>query len=87
MTKPTIHLNGTSATSLAEAYEKAATAVSAALEAVYEAGPNGRDYYPQGPAALRSATAEHEARLASLRGVRDELMQLCEHCIDSAGRR
>lgn len=76
---PTIHSNGTSRDALLDAYCVAGGALTQALEALADAGPNGRDYYPQGSDAIRRATAEHEARLKKLREVRDELRALAEH--------
>jgi hypothetical protein len=82
MTFPTIHMNGTSARSLAEDYSTAGRAVGAACEALAKAGPNGRDYYPQGAEAMKAATSEHCARMERLRAVKAELLALLEYCMD-----
>lgn len=80
LTKPTIHLNGTSAEALTDMYEEAFRAVARALEAVAEAAPNARDYYVQGDGAFEKARAEHETRARKLREVQEELRALAEHC-------
>jgi hypothetical protein len=73
MTIPTVHDNGTSKARLIEGYEAASASIEAAYQAVKATAPNGRDYYPQGPAAMEQATAEHLARLKKLDEVRDEI--------------
>jgi hypothetical protein len=90
MTKPTIHLNGTSREALSAGYKNAAVAIEDALNVLAVshpegAAPHGRDYYPQGENAYRDARKEHEARLQKLRDVVAELVELYEHC-ESAGR-
>jgi len=87
MITPTIHMNGTSGRDLAEGYSKAARAVDAAIDAIAQAGPNGRDYYPQGPEAMTKAVEEHSARLYALRQVHTELQELCIHCMDNDTRK
>ena len=78
MMVPTIHLNGTSRESLLEGYEKAHRAVRAALKEVAEIGPNGRDFYPQGPDALSKASDEHRARMNALSNILRDLEALGE---------
>jgi hypothetical protein len=73
MMVPTVHLNGTSRTSLVADYEAAYEAVQAALTALCAAAPNGRDYYPQGPHAYGLAEQDHYVRLAHLKAVADDL--------------
>lgn len=78
MTIPTIHTNGTSRERL---LDNALDARAYLLKAIHELegnGPNGRDYYPQGPDALKLAQQEHGARIATLRGVYAELGFLAE---------
>jgi hypothetical protein len=82
MTKPSIHLNGTSAQSLADDLRTAGDALYTALSAVNACVPNPRDYYPQGPNAFASATAEHAARLRLLEKVCDELAELYAHVLN-----
>jgi len=79
MIKPTIHMNGTGFKTLMEQYEGAYRALSDALEKLYECAPNGRDYYPQGNEAIRTAKKEHGARVSSLIHARDEIAQLIEY--------
>lgn len=67
MIKPSIHLNGTSADALTEAYANAVAALRAAISATEQADPNARDYYPLGHGAFEQARFEHLARLRSLR--------------------
>jgi len=47
------------------------------------ASPNGRDYYPQGPGAIRQAEAEHQARIDKVRAVQQEIYDLMEAICDS----
>ena len=79
MAKPTIHLNGTNPKDLREEYLEARRAVELAKDALKKCHPNGRDYYPQSPEALKAAMEEHFARMAKLNGVAEELMALAEH--------
>lgn len=83
---PTIHMNGTSAASLQEGYADAYTAIGRAIETLAAAGPNGRDYYPQGPDAYEKARTEHDTRITALRNVQAELEALCEG-IDAQAKR
>ena len=75
---PTVHLNGISGEVLRDQYTTAAEAVRKALDAICDTGPNARDYYVQGPDAALAAQREHEARIASLKRVRDELAAIAE---------
>jgi hypothetical protein len=47
-----------------------------AIDKLSEAGPNGRDYYPQGDDAFREAQKEHASRLQRLQSVYKELEDL-----------
>lgn len=76
---PTIHLEGTSKTSLADQYAKAADAVRAAIEAVHDAAPNGRDYYPQGEQAIGIALDAHRSRLDRLDAVLSQIEAIQIH--------
>ena len=76
MRTPTIHMNGSNPETLLEGLTEAYRAVDAAMRALDEAAPNGRDYYPQGPDAVQEATREHQLRAAKLRSVREELQEL-----------
>jgi len=87
MILPTLHTNGTSPEMLKEGYLAAYRAVTAADESLCAVEFNGRDYYPQGPDAWTTARAEHQHRLARLRCVAAELMQVLEHIQDEISRR
>jgi len=76
MMHPSVHLNGTSKQSLLDVYTGAGSALDGAMRALGECAPNGRDYYPQGPDALKQAIREHEARIADLETVRREVAQI-----------
>lgn len=76
MTLPTIHLNGTSKESLIEALCVASSALDDAYEAIKKTAPNGRDYYPQGPAALATAEKEHSDRLRAVDAVKKQLDEM-----------
>jgi hypothetical protein len=80
MAKPTIHLNGTSRELLFEGYLVASNAVGDAIAALGRIEFNSRDYYPQGPSAWKAAVLEHSSRLERLAAVKQELMDLAEHC-------
>lgn len=82
MVKPMIHLNGTSKDVLAKQYNDAATVLRGALQAVDDAAPNARDYYPMGDAATLQAVREHAERLKKIRSVLEEMTELRDPCID-----
>lgn len=84
MRVPTIHLNGTSQERLLEVHENAGRALGAAIDALSDAAPNGRDFYPQGEQALSEAMREHRARMEKLNEVRSELVQLMEAIAESS---
>ena len=65
-TVPTVHLNGTSFTSLRDGYANAYDAIEKALSALAQAELNGRDFYVQGPVAYSQARAERKTALDSL---------------------
>lgn len=73
LTKPTVHLNGTSRESLMRQYEDAGAALNAAFRKLVEASPNARDYYVQDCFAFAAAQREHEDRLARIKSVHDEI--------------
>jgi hypothetical protein len=79
---PTVHLNGTSPESLIDGYTAALESVEAAIRAVIDTAPNGRDYYPKGPHAIHEATKEHADRVAKLNQVRGDLLALREWILD-----
>lgn len=83
MMKPTIHNNGTSRDELMAQVLKATERIREAMTALAEATPNGRDYYPQGPDAIKAAGAEHRERIAKLREVLDDMEALSLHICDA----
>jgi len=85
--KPTVHLNGTSAGSLVEQYNTAARAVWTALREVEGAGPNQRDYYPQGDLAWTRAKAQHDVRVQALRRVVNELREIADYVSEQQSER
>lgn len=83
MRTPTIHTNGTSQEELLEQNTRAAQAVQTALQALAEAAPNQRDYYPQGHEAWLEAAKAHQSRQARLMDVMNELRDLAEAIADA----
>jgi hypothetical protein len=65
-TIPTLHLNGTDATTLLDEYAAANDALDKAIEAFDNTTCNGRDFYPQGPGAYDQARAERTEALNKL---------------------
>lgn len=84
MTLPTIHLNGTDATTLLGDAINAMDALRNAIEALDKTAPNGRDYYPQGSDALGLAFGEYLLRRDSLCNVLKELERIAEYLSDKA---
>jgi hypothetical protein len=56
----------------------------AALQALQVAGPNGRDYYVQGPLAFTVARDEHVVRLTKITEVIREIEALALHISEAA---
>ena len=73
---PMVHLNGTARQVLAGDLEQAMKALREAEDFLQVTSPHGRDYYPLGPDALKTATEQHLDRLARLESVRAELSEL-----------
>jgi hypothetical protein len=82
---PTIHLGGTSRDFLVNAVLEARAKLGEALKAMEKVAPNGRDYYPQGPDAVRVATNEHYLRVSKINMVMEELESLAEAISDAPG--
>lgn len=83
MIKPTIHLNGTSAQSLANQYGHAREKLREAMEALAHIDVHGRDYYVQGPRVYRLAAEEHSKRYLALSAILDELLEIEIHVSES----
>jgi hypothetical protein len=82
LTLPTIHLNGTSASSLASSLETAVIKLRDAQRALDETSPNARDYYVQGVDVFEKARNEHIERQKKLTSVIDELTEIWSHVMD-----
>jgi hypothetical protein len=80
MIKPTIHINGSSAQSLADEYQQAASYLRTCLDVL--PSPNARDYYPQEPDAFTKAQQEHASRRLRVATVLEEVETLARHCAD-----
>lgn len=79
MMTPTIHLNGTNGDDLISQTTDAMLALFAAIKALRNAGPNGRDYYvQQDVTAFAQAQQQHEDRLAQLEAVLADLVAISE---------
>jgi hypothetical protein len=78
MMVPTVHLNGTSRQELVKLQLDAISKLRQAIEVLGLAAPNGRDFYVQGPDAMRYAVAEHAQRTARVQSVIDELYEIAE---------
>jgi hypothetical protein len=73
---PTVHLNGTAKQDLVDQLDIARIALGVAVEALEDARPNARDYYPVGPDAFPRAQSEHQVRVLALRAVLEQLHTL-----------
>lgn len=79
---PTIHLNGSGKKNLTEQLENAVIALNNALDALQQAAPHGRDYYPQGDDAYNLAARQHRSRIESLHLVQNELKDIWERIVN-----
>lgn len=86
LTYPTVHLNGSSKDDLVRQQRTARRALQTALDTLQQASPHGRDYYVQGPDALRKAMAAHEARIAKVQAVIKELSAIEMNLLDQGKR-
>ena len=73
---PTVHFNGTSKDELLTQLEAVVNALDAALAAMSAAAPNGRDFYPQGPAAIIEAETAFAERVRVLEQMRTDFTNL-----------
>lgn len=87
MTKPTIHMNGTSLERLIDDNQRSIDALRNAIETMAQTGPNGRDYYPQGGNAMEDAQNEHRARMQKVQDVMRELETIGEYLGDEEVKR
>src|SRR5258707_13827510 len=84
--KPTIHLNGTSAKSLLDANRDALQAVQDAMKKLQQAAPHARDFYVKNQDAYKQARDEHIDRVRLLENVMTDLETICIHVIDHTPR-
>jgi hypothetical protein len=75
-TLPIVHPHGTSREELRRRLQRADDALLAAYGAVEATAPDGRDYFPQGDAAIAEAIKEHRNRLRRISDVRDEIITI-----------
>ncbi len=78
---PCVHNNGTSRDDLLKQMFNAALAVQNAIDKLCDATPHGRDYYPLGDAAFKTARDQHRSRLAKLNDVLQELQHIGEELV------
>lgn len=76
---PTLHLNGTSRTELIKQLTDAGHALALAIDALGNASPHGRDYYPQGPDAFRHRGAAPRPLLVLPSRLRDRAQPRALH--------
>jgi hypothetical protein len=70
---PMVHMNGTGKQDLMNAIEEAYTALGVAYDKLRLTVPNGRDFYPYGPEAIKRAVEEHRSRMVRIDDIRNEL--------------
>jgi len=75
---PTIHLNGTSCQELMDQIVNVERAGRKMLQALYDASPNGRDYYTQGDNAFHEVQSEHQDRVKRIQSVIDEIQEIAD---------
>lgn len=73
---PSVNLNGTSKEELVAGYAKAHEAIMAALDAVAETSPHGRDFQTCEPGEHSVAMHQHLDRLMMLNTLAEEMEQL-----------
>ncbi|MGH7393936.1 MAG: hypothetical protein ACREM3_31425 [Candidatus Rokuibacteriota bacterium] len=85
MILPIVHLNGTSRDALVNLRIEACNALRAALEALAEMAPHGRDYYLV-PGRMEQALKQHEQRVDAVAKVYQALTAEVEALVDEEGR-
>ena len=75
-TIPTLHLNGTGATTLRDEYAAAYDAIEQAIRTLGDATSNARDFYPQGPNAYWLHRKERDEAFVKLREVQSYIEAL-----------
>lgn len=84
---PLIHMGGTSGEELLGNLEEAGRRLGEAMTALRALAPNGRDYYPLAPEALRWALRDHDARIAKLAEVLEDVTKIHEEVHEQAEAR
>jgi hypothetical protein len=84
---PLVHLNGTSATELEAQMRACGDTLRAALNALYLAAPNARDYYPLGDCAFAEAQARHMGRIMAVEAVFKGCQAILEEIVDQVDAR
>jgi hypothetical protein len=79
MTLPTVHLNGTSRDELVRQQKAVIGQAWALREALHDAMPNGRDFYPHGPDVINEAVQKHREKLIWC----ENLITECNKAIES----
>lgn len=69
---PTVHLNGSGCERLQQQQSAVVDAARALLDALAEAAPNARDYYPQGDDGYLRARRAHDERMRQVVRIRDD---------------
>ena len=82
-TLPTIHINGTGASSLLEEYSEALRALKSFRNAFADATCHARDFYPQGHEAFTDAKFERAEVFAKVTKIEDYLTAWINHIINS----
>lgn len=76
---PTIHLNGSSKSTLVKDLRAAYRAVQEAAAAVAQTAPHGRDYYvKEDIESYRKARVQHDTRMEVLRTIAEDLATIAQ---------
>lgn len=73
---PSVHNNGTGGRGLRMQAKEAYSALGSAVDVMRRAMPHGRDYYPQGDAALAKAREAHLALIGKVKEAQDAYLEL-----------
>jgi hypothetical protein len=71
-----VHLNGTSKQGLLDQQVAIHDALGKVLEALRNATPHGRDYYTQDEGSFLRASTEHQARVATITKMQNEVFDI-----------
>lgn len=86
MKAPTIHMNGTAASELANQWILVYHKANDTIDALKQAEPNGRDYYVQGAGAIGEALEDQMSLLRRVQGVADEAERVLLDLMDQDDR-